>query len=183
MKGLRRRYSMEYLFETEHLRFRRFELSDAQRLYENHIETDLKQWIPNESYEDIAEAKEAINFYMECVDKKQLPYVLAIELKANGELIGDVGVNEVECSNNEVEIAYGICKRYSGNGYATEAVIALTDYIIHTFGISVLYGRVMNGNNASAKVMEKTGYKYYQKEFGAEDDTYGKGMLVYKKEL
>ena len=68
-------------------------------------------------------------------------------------------------------------------GYATEAVIALTNYMLHTFGISVLYGRVMNGNNASTRVMEKAGYTYYKKELGAKDDPYGKGMLIYKNEL
>ncbi len=78
---------MEYLFESKHLRFRRFELSDAVKLYENHLEDEMTQWIPNESYEDIPEAQGAINFHMDCVNKRQLPYVLAIELKENGLLI------------------------------------------------------------------------------------------------
>lgn len=174
---------MEYLFETEHLRFRRFEKSDAFRLYENHLEAEMKQWIPNESYEDISETEGAINFYMDCVGKRQLPYVLAIESKESGDLIGDTGVNEVEGSDNEVEIGYSICKKYSGNGYATETVIAMTNFTERTFGIKVLYGRVMKGNDASVKVMKKTGYKYFKEEFGAEDDPLGKGMLIYKKEL
>lgn len=60
---------MEYLFETEHLKFRRFEISDVHKLYENHLEAEMKQWIPNESYEDISETEGAINFYMDCVNK------------------------------------------------------------------------------------------------------------------
>lgn len=174
---------MEYLFETEHLRFRRFELSDAHKLYENHMEAEMKQWIPNESYKDITETKEAINFYMDCVNKRQLPYVLAIELKESGELIGDTGVNEVEGCDSEVELGYSICNQYSGNGYATETVIAITNYIESYFGIKTLYGRVMKGNIASVKVMEKTGYKYFEEVLYAEDDPYGKGMLIYRKEL
>jgi ribosomal-protein-alanine N-acetyltransferase len=31
--------------------------------------------------------------------------------------------------------------------------------------------------------MEKCGYNYIDEEFGAEDDPYGKGMLIYKREL
>ena len=57
----------------------------------------------------------------------------------------------------------------------------MTDYIIKTFGINVLYGRVMHGNNASVKVMEKNGYCFLREEFDAEDDPYGKGMLIYEK--
>lgn len=173
---------MEYIFNTAHLRVRKFELNDALCLYENHLEEEMKKWIPNESYVDITEAQDAIKFYMNCVDKHHLPYVLAIELKESGELIGDTGVNEVEGSPQEVEIGYSICKKYSGKGYATEVVGAMTNYIIKTFGINVLYGRVMHGNNASVKVMEKNGYDFLREEFDAEDDPYGNGMLIYKKE-
>ena len=144
---------MEYIFETEHLKIRKFEPDDARCLYENHMEEEVKKWIPNESYADIQETKEAINFYTDCVNNKHLPYVLAVELKESGELIGDTGVNEVEGNSNEVEIGYVICKRYSGNGYATELLKAMTEFITGTFGINTLYGRVMRGNNASVRVL------------------------------
>lgn len=172
---------MQYIFETEHLRIRKFELDDARCLYKNHLEEEVKKWIPNESYTDIEETKEAINFYIDCVNNKHLPYVLAVELKSTGELIGDTGVNEVEGNQNEVEIGCGICKKHSGKGYAAELLMAMTKYIAETFEISILYGRVMHGNNASVRVLEKNGYEFVREEFGAEDDPYGNGMLVYKK--
>lgn len=59
---------------------------------------------------------------------------------------------------------------------------AMTDFIVSTFGIKELYGRVMHGNNASVKVLEKNGYVFVKEEFEAEDDPYGNGMLIYKKE-
>ena len=39
---------MEYIFETRNLKIRRFEIQDAQKLYENHLEEEVKKWIPNE---------------------------------------------------------------------------------------------------------------------------------------
>lgn len=173
---------MQYIFETEHLRVRKFEMEDAQCLYKNHLEEEVKKWIPNESYADIEETQSAINFYVNCVNNGHLPYVLAVELKETGELIGDTGVNEVEGKTDEVEIGYGICKKYSGKGYAAELVKAMTEFIVSTFGINVLYGRIMRGNNASIRVLEKNGYIFVDEEFGAEDDPYGNGMLIYKKE-
>ncbi len=173
---------MDYIFETEHLKIRKFEIEDVQSLYENHLEDEVKKWIPNESYADIIEAKDAISFYMDCVNNKYLPYVLAVELKETGHLVGDIGVNEVEGNNDEVEIGYTICKKYSGKGYATELLKAMTEYTIETFKINILYGRVMNGNKSSVRVLEKNGYKFVDKELGAEDDPYGNGMLIYKKE-
>jgi [ribosomal protein S5]-alanine N-acetyltransferase len=174
---------MKYLFETENLCFRKFEIIDAQSLYQIHIEEDIKQWIPNESYKDISETEDAIRFYMDCVNRNLLPFVLAIELKETGELIGDTGVNEVEGNSQEVEIGYSICMKHSGNGFATETLKAMTNFIIDSFGIKTLYGRVMNGNMASIKVLEKNGYRFLREEFGAEDDPYGNGMLIYMKEI
>ena len=173
---------MDYIFETEHLRIRKFRIEDAQCLYVNHLEEDIKKWIPNESYADIEETQSAISFYVECVNNRHLPYVLAVELKDTGELIGDTGVNEVEGKINEVEIGYAICKKHSGKGYATELLNAMTEFIVASFGIDVLYGRVMRGNKASVRVLEKNGYVFIEEEFGAEDDPYGNGMLIYKKE-
>ena len=40
----------------------------------------------------------------------------------------------------------------------------------------------MRGNNASVRVLEKNGYAFATEEFGAEDDPWGNGMLVYRKE-
>lgn len=99
---------MSYMFETEHLGVRKFKIEDAEYLYANHLEEEVKKWIPNESYADIEETIGAIQFYMDCVDNKHLPYVLAVELKQTGELIGDTGVNEVEGNTLEVEVGYGI---------------------------------------------------------------------------
>lgn len=172
---------MELIFETNHLVVRKFEMSDIQQLYENHLEEEVKKWIPNESYADMEETRRAIAFYIDCVNKKRLPFVLAVESKKTGELIGDTGINEVEGSADEVEIGYTICKKYSGNGYATELVNKMTGFVHERFGVNCLYGRVMHGNHASVRVLEKNGYAYMEEEFGAEDDPYGKGMLIYKK--
>lgn len=40
----------------------------------------------------------------------------------------------------------------------------------------ILYGRVMRGNHASVRVLEKNGFEFVKEEFGAEDDAYGNGI-------
>ena len=173
---------MEVLFETEHVLARKLKPEDAERLFDNHSEEKVKRWFPNESYADINEAKEAIRFFSDCVDRNQLPFVLAIQLKETGELIGDTGVSEVEGQPYTVEIGYQICDKYSGKGLATEVLIAMTAFSIHRFGAAISYGRVVHGNTASTRVLEKAGYAFVNEEFRSEDDPYGNGMLVYKKE-
>ena len=173
---------MKYLFETERLRVRRFEQDDAQRLFEIHSDEAVRMWIPNESYADIEEAREAIGFFAARFDEGRLPFVLAAESKETGMLIGDTGINEVEGASGAVEIGYVICREHSGNGYATELVAAMTDFAAKAFEKNTLYGRVLHGNSASVRVLEKNGYEFITEEYGAEDDPYGNGMLIYKRE-
>ncbi len=173
---------MKVFFETEHLLVRELEPEDADRLYENHAEEKVKKWFPNESYADLEEAKGAIRFFSDCVEGDHLPFVLAIQLKETGELIGDTGVSEVDGQPEAVEIGYQICEKYSGRGLATEALKAMTGFSFAKFGATVSYGRVVHGNGASARVLEKAGYIFVNEEMGAEDDPYGNGMLVYKLE-
>lgn len=174
---------MKVIFETDHLIVRRFQREDAERLYLNHLEGEVRKWIPNESYADEAEALDAIGFFMDCVDGERLPYVLAVESKDTHELIGDIGVNEVEGKSGQVEIGYTISKGSSGRGYATEAVRAMTGLIAEKFSADTVYGRVMKGNDASVRVLEKNGYVFDSVEYGAEDDPWGNGMLVYVKKV
>ena len=99
------------------------------------------------------------------------------------ELIGDTGISEVEGRPEETEIGYCIGQKYRGKGYATELLSVISDFVGSRFGIGVIWGRVVHGNQASVNVLEKNGYEFVKEEFGAEDDPYGNGMLVYKKEF
>ena len=173
---------MNVFFETERVLTRKLEPEDAARLYENHAEAKVKKWFPNESYADIREAEDAIHFFSDCVEKNQLPFVLAIQLKETGELVGDTGVSEVDGEPEAVEIGYQICEKYNGKGLATEVLNAMTAFSFARFHATVSYGRVVHGNMASARVLEKAGYTFVNEEYGAEDDPYGNGMLVYKRE-
>ena len=119
---------MKVFFETEHLLVRELEPEDVDRLYENHAEEKVKKWFPNESYADLEEAKGAIRFFRDFVEGDHLPFVLAIQLKETGELIGDTGVSEVDGQPEAVEIGYQICEKYSGRGLATEALKAMTRF-------------------------------------------------------
>ena len=71
---------MENLFETARLSVRKFRDEDARKLYENHMDDEVRRWFPNECYADEEEALDAIRFYADCVDNGRLPYVLGVVL-------------------------------------------------------------------------------------------------------
>jgi ribosomal-protein-alanine N-acetyltransferase len=174
---------MEPVFETERLFIRKFMDKDAQQLYENHLDDQVRKWFPNECYADLEEAQGAIRFYIDCVDNGHLPFVLGVVLKETGELIGDTGISEVDGHPDEAEVGYCIGQKYRGRGYAVELLNAISGFVASRFGIKEIYGRVVHGNEVSVKVLEKSGYQFVREEFGAEDDPYGNGMLVYRKEF
>ena len=66
---------MEKLIETRNLIIRKFREEDAEPLYENHRDEEVKKWFPNECYKDPEEAQGAIQFYVDCVDNGHLPFV------------------------------------------------------------------------------------------------------------
>lgn len=171
---------MDDMFETEHLIIRRFKIEDTQDLYRHHREEAVRKWIPNESYADMEEARDAIAFFIDCVNRKALPFVLAVVHKETGEWIGDTGINAVAGNAKEVEIGYVIARQHRGKGYATELLGAMMKFAASTFGIHVLYGRVLRGNHGSVKVLEKNGFVLVAEEQGAKDDPYGRGILVYR---
>ena len=173
---------MDIMFETARLAVRKLRDGDAGQLYENHLDDEVRKWFPNECYADREEALEAIRFFAGCVEKNELPFVLGVELKETGELIGDTGISEVEGKPDETEIGYCIGQKYRGKGYASELLDAISCFAASRFGFRAVWGRVVHGNGASAKVLEKNGYTFVREEFGAEDDPYGNGMLVYRKE-
>ena len=51
------------------------------------------------------------------------------------------------------------------------------------FQADMLYGSVMKGNDASAKILEKADTALFMEETGAGDDFCGRGMLVFMKNL
>ena len=48
--------------------------------------------------------------------------------------------------------------------------------------LEVVYISGATGTGKTRGVLEKNGYGFVKEEFGAEDDPYGNGMLIYKKE-
>ena len=169
------------MLETDRLILRPFLPTDAPELYAIHQESSVAQWIPNESYQDPEEALDAIRFFADRVTGDTLPYVLAVQLKESGELIGDTGINPVEGDPEAVEIGFVIGEKYRSMGYATEAVTAMTAFAFDRWGFSALEGRVLEGNRASQRVLEKSGFFFLEQKFGEADDPYGKGMLIYQK--
>ena len=65
-------------------------------------------------------------------------------------------LNDVEVRGEQVELGYVIATAHRGNGYAPEAVKAAIEELFNR-GFAVVKAGAFEGNNASFRVMEKSG--------------------------
>jgi RimJ/RimL family protein N-acetyltransferase len=82
---------------------------------------------------------------------------LAITERANpAVLLGTVSLKRV-VRDQRAELGYWLGVDAWGKGYATEATNAMIDFGFGELGLSRIYAQVLEGNEASCRVLEKVG--------------------------
>lgn len=152
---------------TERLIITKFDLSMAESVHKNSIDEDNRRFVPDEVFETVEDAKETIEFLMSVYESGDGPLVYPV-LLADGTNVGYVQLVPIE---EGYEVGYHIGKKYTGKGYATEAMKAFLPVVMAKMGIDKVYGICVSENIASKKVMEKSGF---QKEY--------EGMGLYQGE-
>lgn len=87
-------------------------------------------------------------------------YSFAIRSKETGAFVGWCGVGLLEFSAPDNELYYLISRDYWGNGYASEAAIALATYAFDVIGLERLYAKADAQNAASIRVLQKLGFDF-----------------------
>ena len=80
--------------------------------------------------------------------------------EGGGKLIGSIGAEGFSPGlSHKAEIGYWLAKPYWGQGVMTETVRAFVDYALTELELLRLTAHVFEGNAASARVLEKNGFK------------------------
>ena len=76
------------------------------------------------------------------------------------ELIGGIGIMfQPDVYRFSAEIGYWIAEPFWGKGIASLALTALTKYTFEQFRLNRIFAGVFQGNRASMRVLEKSGFK------------------------
>ena len=142
--------------ETERLIITEFTPDMAQAVHENSLDEDNRRFVPDEVFETVDDARETIEFLMGQYGRSDGPLVYPVLTKAGGENIGYVQMAPI--GDRIWEIGYHIAKRYTGNGYATEAVNVFLPFIAESIGIDEVHGICLKDNIASKHVLKKCGF-------------------------
>ena len=136
----------------------------TQTVYENSQDDDTRRFVPDEVYNSVEEAREAIEFLMSRYDSTDGPFVYPIITNDSGENIGYIQFCKLD--DGTWEIGYHIAKDFTGKGYATEAVKAFLPAIVKKLNINEVYGICLAENTASVRVLEKCGFTQVYKGLG-----------------
>jgi ribosomal-protein-alanine N-acetyltransferase len=166
--------------ETERLILRRYKESDIDAIYEIITDNRLSKYITYPPYTKEQEL-ECIKKWIEEADiNKKEKWV--IELKSTKEIIGNIDVNTVVEKHNYCNVGYSIRYNYWGNGYAAEALTAVSDYLLDS-NYTLVECSCNELNTQSSKVMIKAGFKkdgYIANRRLNKDGTYS-GVEYYSK--
>jgi len=142
--------------ETERLIITEFDMDMAQAVHENSLDEDNRRFVPDEVFETVEEAAETIAFLMAQYSGTGGPLAFPVLTKAGGDNIGYVQLAPLD--SGAWEIGYHIAKKYTGRGYATEAVKAFLPAVARMAGTDEILGICLSENAASRHVLKKCGF-------------------------
>ena len=141
--------------ETERLIITQFTPDMAEAVHLNSLDENNRRFVPDEVFETIEEAAETLEFLMGVYESGDGPLVYPVLTRA-GDNIGYV--QAVPFEDGTWEVGYHIGEKFTGQGYATEAVKGFLPVILPKLGITRIAGICLAENVSSVRVMEKCGF-------------------------
>ena len=138
--------------ETQRLRIRRFEPDDWRAVHEYASDPEVMAWF----VEGPMTEEQAREFVAENAGDQARAFALV--LKEDDQLIGHVFFHPWFAPRT-YEIGWVVHPRYHGQGYATEAALALLRYGFESLGLHRVIATCQPENVASDRVMEKIGLR------------------------
>lgn len=154
------------IIETPRLLLREFREEDASFFFELNEDPEVVRYTGDPPFGSVEEARQFLRDYgqYEKFGYGRWAVLLKSEEKDGPPAwIGWCGLKYTP-ELDETDIGFRFFRRYWGQGYATEAARACLDHGFGPLGLRQVVGRVMKGNKASIRVLEKIGMEFW-KEF------------------
>ena len=143
------------ILETDRLLLRRYDEKDIDAFYEIIHDKRLQEFItfPDLSYD------EELNYIKKCIEEADIDKCekWSIVLKDTNETVGNISINKVNKKHNYCEVGYVVRYNYQGNGYASESLKLVTDYLLKKYRLVECLCNSLN--TKSIRVIEKCGFK------------------------
>ena len=146
--------------ETDRLILRRFEMNDCVDMFNNWA-TDLEvtQYLTWAPHENMSVTKGIIGGWVDGYVNDEF-YNWAIYIKKIDQIVGSIGTVGHCNLDQHCEVGYCSSKGVWGNGYMTEALSCVIDFLFDEINFNRISALHYIENISSGKVMKKVGMKY-----------------------
>lgn len=147
--------------ETDRLRLRKFELTDAEAIYNNWAnDSDVTKYLMWPTHTDIGITSSVLGEWVNHYNDDTF-YLWAIVLKSNGiEPIGNISIVKMDDRIGMVHVGYCIGKKWWNYGIASEALSELIRFFFEEVKVNRIEARHDSKNPNSGKVMKKCGMAF-----------------------
>lgn len=150
---------------TPSLRLRHFVPDDAPALLRLNGEPTTSRWLPSHVYADLAEAEARTAYLVACYaepgDPREGPYVLGVEHRQTGQLLGHVGFSPLD---DEVEVSYAIAEAARGHGHGALALERACAWAADSFGLPGFIALTAAANEPSRRTLQRAGFVHHRDE-------------------
>ena len=144
--------------ESERLVLRRLKDSDAPEVFKIRSNPERMKYIPRPILQNEEEALAMIQMMNSKIDENS-DINWGVCLKNSDIIIGFMGFYRVQPESYRTEIGYMVLPEYDGKGYVSEAVTTMLKYAFNTVGFHSIEAVIDPNNFASARVLEKNGFR------------------------
>jgi RimJ/RimL family protein N-acetyltransferase len=146
--------------ETARLLLRPFEADDLESLHAIHSDAGVARWLYNEP-RTLAETRELLGHKLGAGALRAEGDWLAAAavVRETGELVADISLHWASEPHRQGELGFLVHPAHQGQGYATEAALAILDFAFGELGLHRVIGKLEARNAASERVLEKLGMR------------------------
>jgi ribosomal-protein-alanine N-acetyltransferase len=147
------------ILETNRLALREFVESDWKTVLDYQNDPRYLRFYPWQRRTE-AEVRAFIQIFIEWQNYiKRYKFQWALTLKDSGQLIGNIGIRKENFSDHKADIGYEINPEFWGQGYASEAALAVRNFGFRKLGLHRIWAHCLEENRASRRVLEKIGLR------------------------
>jgi RimJ/RimL family protein N-acetyltransferase len=149
-----------FRLETDRLLLRPFAPSDADAMFAIYSRDEVVRYLYEGPHdEDEVRKRLALKVVQREIEGPGDVLRLAVLLKANARVIGDVMLHWMPDEHRQAEIGFVLHPDHQRKGYTTEAARVLLRVAFEVLELHRVFGRIEARNEASARVLEKLGMR------------------------
>ena len=148
-----------HVLDTERLRLRRIEISDAALILELTQDPDWIRFVGDPGLKIIADGEEFIRSRFHTAYEKTGIGLWMVEEKSTSTLLGICGLIDRE-SLDDVDLGFGFLKQHRRCGFAFEACLGCLEYAESVLGLKRVVAITNQENEASGQLLEKLGFAF-----------------------